>query len=90
MRFRHVRGHGIFPPSHFGDLHGTSNSPLHVGQSFAEIGQEHGPFDLTLVQIGAYGDAWPDIHMIPEDGVATHLDVRGGLMIPISAIWLIE
>ncbi|GLY04625.1 MULTISPECIES: MBL fold metallo-hydrolase [Actinoplanes] len=50
---------------------------------FAEIGAEHGPFDATLVQIGAYGDAWPDIHMTPEDGVATHRDVRGGLMIPV-------
>ena len=50
---------------------------------FAEIGEEHGPFDVTLVQIGAYGDAWPDIHMVPEDGVATHVDVRGGLMIPV-------
>ena len=50
---------------------------------FAEIGREHGPFDVTLVQIGAYGDQWPDIHMLPEDGVATHVDVRGGLMIPV-------
>jgi len=50
---------------------------------FAQIGAEHGPFDVTLVQVGAYGDAWPDIHMVPEDGVATHVDVRGGLMIPV-------
>jgi L-ascorbate metabolism protein UlaG (beta-lactamase superfamily) len=50
---------------------------------FADIGAEHGPFDVTLVQIGAYGDAWPDIHMRPEDGVATHLDVRGGVMVPV-------
>ena len=50
---------------------------------FAQIGEAHGPFDATLVQIGAYGDAWPDIHMVPEDGVATHLDVRGGLMVPV-------
>ncbi|GGN65298.1 Zn-dependent hydrolase [Actinoplanes lobatus] len=50
---------------------------------FAEIGERHGPFDVTMVQIGAYGDAWADIHMVPEDGVATHLDVRGGLMIPV-------
>ncbi|HEX8629355.1 MAG TPA: MBL fold metallo-hydrolase [Catenuloplanes sp.] len=50
---------------------------------FAEIGATHGPFDATLVQIGAYGAAWPDIHMTPEDGVAAHLDVRGGLMIPV-------
>lgn len=50
---------------------------------FAEIGAEHGPFDVTLVQVGAYSPDWADIHMVPEDGVATHLDVRGGLMIPV-------
>ncbi|MBO3738658.1 MBL fold metallo-hydrolase [Actinoplanes sp. NEAU-H7] len=50
---------------------------------FAGIGERHGPFDVTMVQIGAYGDAWADIHMVPEDGVATHLDVRGRLMIPV-------
>ena len=50
---------------------------------FAAIGEEFGPFDVTLVQIGAYGDAWPDIHMVPEDGVAAHIDVRGKLMVPV-------
>jgi L-ascorbate metabolism protein UlaG (beta-lactamase superfamily) len=50
---------------------------------FAEIGEKYGPFDVTLMQIGAYGEQWPDIHMVPEDGVATHLDVRGGVMIPV-------
>jgi L-ascorbate metabolism protein UlaG (beta-lactamase superfamily) len=50
---------------------------------FKQIGEEHGPFDVTLVQIGAYGDEWPDIHMFPEDGVATHIDVKGGVMIPV-------
>jgi L-ascorbate metabolism protein UlaG (beta-lactamase superfamily) len=50
---------------------------------FAEIGEKYGPFDATLVQIGAYGEGWPDIHMVPEDGLRTHLDVRGGLMIPV-------
>ncbi|HEY7273930.1 MAG TPA: MBL fold metallo-hydrolase [Actinoplanes sp.] len=50
---------------------------------FGDIGTQHGPFDVTLVQIGAYGEAWPDIHMVPEDGVAAHVDVRGGLMVPV-------
>jgi L-ascorbate metabolism protein UlaG (beta-lactamase superfamily) len=50
---------------------------------FGDIGTQHGPFDVTLVQIGAYGEAWPDIHMFPEDGVAAHVDVRGGLMVPV-------
>lgn len=50
---------------------------------YAEIGERHGPFDATLIQIGAYGDAWPHIHMFPEEGVAAHADLRGGLMIPV-------
>lgn len=51
--------------------------------AFADIGRDYGPFDLTLIQIGAYATSWPDIHMTPEEGVATHLDVRGGLFVPV-------
>jgi L-ascorbate metabolism protein UlaG (beta-lactamase superfamily) len=50
---------------------------------FAEIGERHGPFDVTLIQVGMYDEGWPDIHMVPEDGVATHVDVNGGLLIPV-------
>jgi L-ascorbate metabolism protein UlaG (beta-lactamase superfamily) len=50
---------------------------------FAAVGAEFGPFDATLIQIGAYDTAWPDIHMMPEEGVAAHVDVRGGVMIPV-------
>jgi L-ascorbate metabolism protein UlaG (beta-lactamase superfamily) len=50
---------------------------------YAQVGAEYGPFDATLIQIGAYGEAWPDIHMTPEDGVTAHLDLRGGLLIPL-------
>jgi len=50
---------------------------------YAEIGERHGPFDATLIQIGAYGDAWPHIHMFPEEGVAAHIDLRGAVMIPV-------
>ncbi|KXK60375.1 Zn-dependent hydrolase [Micromonospora rosaria] len=50
---------------------------------YAEIGAEHGPFDVTLVQIGAYDRAWPSIHMFPEEAVAAHLDLRGGLLLPV-------
>ena len=41
---------------------------------YAVIGAQHGPFDATLVQIGAYSPYWPDIHMTPEEGVAAHLE----------------
>jgi L-ascorbate metabolism protein UlaG (beta-lactamase superfamily) len=54
--------------------------------SFADIGSEHGPFDLTLMPVGAYNALWPDIHMNPEEAVHAHLDVSGpgrGLLVPI-------
>jgi len=50
---------------------------------FSEIGRQHGPFDMTLIQVGAYSPYWPDIHMTPEEAVRTHLDARGGLLIPV-------
>ncbi len=39
---------------------------------YAGIGSAHGPFDVTLMQIGAYGDAWADIHMTPEQALTAH------------------
>lgn len=50
---------------------------------YKEIGAAHGPFDAVLMQVGAYGDAWPDIHMTPEDGVRAFEDLGGGVLIPV-------
>jgi L-ascorbate metabolism protein UlaG (beta-lactamase superfamily) len=47
-------------------------------EGFKDIGAEHGPFDATMIQIGAYSDFWPDIHMTPEEGLRAHLDLQGG------------
>jgi L-ascorbate metabolism protein UlaG (beta-lactamase superfamily) len=52
--------------------------------SFGQIGVDHGPFDLTLLPIGAYSPAWPDIHMNPEEAVRAHRDLtNAGLLVPI-------
>ena len=52
-------------------------------EGYEGIGEAHGPFDVTLMQIGAYGTGWPDIHMTPEDAVRAHRAVRGDLLIPL-------
>lgn len=49
---------------------------------FAEVGRRFGPFDCTLVKIGAYGRAWPDIHVNPEQALEVHRMVRGRVLIP--------
>ena len=46
---------------------------------FADIGTRLGPFDATMMQMGAYSPQfWPDVHMTPEEGVRAHLDLSGG------------
>jgi L-ascorbate metabolism protein UlaG (beta-lactamase superfamily) len=50
---------------------------------FKEIGDAFGPFDLTMLEIGAYGQYWPDIHMGPDHATNAHLALNGKLMMPI-------
>ncbi|WP_323182836.1 MBL fold metallo-hydrolase [Aldersonia sp. NBC_00410] len=45
---------------------------------FAEIAGRHGPFDATVLPIGAYDRHWRDIHMDPEEAVAAHADLNLG------------
>ncbi|TGE12854.1 hypothetical protein E5J99_19840 [Hymenobacter elongatus] len=33
---------------------------------FQEIGAAYGPFDLTMLEIGAYDELWTDIHWDPS------------------------
>ncbi len=50
---------------------------------FSTIGKQFGPFDLTIIKIGSYGDSWLDIHMDPEHAVQAHLDLKGKRMLPV-------
>ncbi len=57
-------------------------------KAFAEAGARLGPFDLTLLPIGAYDRHWPDVHMNPEEAVQAHADLcvgdpGHGLLVPI-------
>lgn len=49
----------------------------------AEIGDRYGPFDLTMLEVGASDPAWRDIHLGPDNAVQAHLDLRGRVMLPI-------
>ena len=50
---------------------------------FTDIGRIYGPFDLTMLEIGAYGEGWPNIHMGPDNASNAHIELRGKLMMPI-------
>ncbi|RMU37088.1 Outer membrane protein romA [Pseudomonas avellanae] len=50
---------------------------------FKTIGEQYGPFDLTLMETGAYNVEWPQVHMQPEQTLQAHLDLRGRWLLPI-------
>ena len=89
---RHFSGRGLFNRDHTlwasWSVKGPTHRVFHSGDTgpfrgFAAIGLEHGPFDLTLMKIGAYDDQWPDIHLNPEQAIAAHKELRGDVMLPI-------
>lgn len=91
---RHYSGRGLFD---YGvtqwaswSINGPEHSVFYSGDTgysaqFKEIGRQLGPFDVTLIKVGAYGpgQGWIDIHMPPEASVQVHLDVQGKRMLPV-------
>ncbi|MDD9938227.1 MAG: MBL fold metallo-hydrolase [Myxococcales bacterium] len=49
----------------------------------AEIGRRLGPFDVTMIEVGAYNQLWADVHLGPEQAVDAHRMLQGELMIPV-------
>ena len=52
-------------------------------EGIREIGDRFGPFDVTIVEVGAYNQRWADVHLGPEQAVQAHRMARGKLMIPV-------
>ncbi len=51
--------------------------------SFKEIGSGYGPFDLCILECGAYSEYWPDIHMMPEETSQAEIDLNGKTLLPV-------
>lgn len=83
---------------HFGDrdralwcgfaLIGAQRRLYYAGDSsyfggFAEVGAALGPFDAAMIEIGAYSQAWPDVHIGPEAAVRAARDARAGVFLPV-------
>jgi L-ascorbate metabolism protein UlaG (beta-lactamase superfamily) len=52
---------------------------------FQQIGDQLGPFDLSIIKIGLYGPgaSWIFSHIDPEDAVKAHLAVGARRMLPV-------
>ncbi len=67
-----------------GATHGvfySGDTALH--DEFTSIGERLGPFDLTMIEAGAYDAMWADVHLGPEQAVLAHQLVRGNVMLPV-------
>lgn len=52
-------------------------------EGFREIGERAGPFDLTMLEIGAFDEAWSAIHLGPVNAVKAHQLLRGKTLLPV-------
>ncbi|HEY4012382.1 MAG TPA: MBL fold metallo-hydrolase [Polyangiaceae bacterium] len=50
---------------------------------YAEIARRFGPFDLVMLEVGAYHPAWGDIHLGPAGALEALAALGGGPFLPI-------
>lgn len=54
---------------------------------FQAIGEQYGPFDLTMLEIGAFHELWKSIHLGPDGAVEAYEalggEARAGVLMPI-------
>ncbi len=53
-----------------------------LSEQFGAIGAQHGPFDLVLLEIGAFHPSWGDIHLGPANAL-TVFEMLGGTLLPV-------
>lgn len=54
-----------------------------VTPAFAEVGRVHGPFDLVLLEVGAFHPSWGAIHLGPEKALEVFAMLGGGTLLPV-------
>jgi L-ascorbate metabolism protein UlaG (beta-lactamase superfamily) len=50
---------------------------------FATIGEQHGPFDLVILECGQYDKSWKYIHMMPEEVVQAAQNLKAKKLMPV-------
>ena len=65
-------------------FHGVDSG---LWEGYETIGRAYGPFDLTLLEIGAFNELWKSIHLGPDGAVQAFRELAGshpeGLLMPI-------
>jgi L-ascorbate metabolism protein UlaG (beta-lactamase superfamily) len=50
---------------------------------YAQIRERLGPFDLVMLEVGAFHPAWGDIHLGPTNALKAHALLGGGALLPV-------
>jgi L-ascorbate metabolism protein UlaG (beta-lactamase superfamily) len=50
---------------------------------YQQIRERLGPFDLTMLEVGAWHPSWGDMHLGPENALRAHALLGGGVFLPI-------
>ncbi|HVO08259.1 MAG TPA: MBL fold metallo-hydrolase [Burkholderiaceae bacterium] len=50
---------------------------------YSAIRQRWGPFDLVMLEVGAFHPSWGDIHLGPEHALEAHALLGGGSFLPV-------
>src|SRR5204863_2460009 len=50
---------------------------------YRTIAERLGPFDLVMLEVGAYLPAWGDMHLGPENALQAHALLGGGAFLPV-------
>jgi L-ascorbate metabolism protein UlaG (beta-lactamase superfamily) len=50
---------------------------------FKKIGEALGPFNLAILESGAYDKNWPSVHMMPEQTIQAHKDLNADVLLPV-------
>ncbi|WP_284243792.1 MBL fold metallo-hydrolase [Thalassotalea insulae] len=89
---QHFSGRGVFDKDQTlwasWVIQGNESNLFYSGDSgyfsgFKTIGDKYGPFDVTMIETGAYNRLWSDIHMLPEQSLQAHIDLQGKAMLPV-------
>lgn len=51
--------------------------------AFLDVGAKLGPFDLVMLEIGAWNPAWGTIHLGPENALTAFEMLGGGTLLPV-------
>jgi len=54
-----------------------------LSDQFKEIGREHGPFELVMLEVGAFHQSWGSIHLGPENALKVFQMLGGGTLLPV-------